>query len=171
MWCVLYRARASDVEASARQNGCKLVVVKARVCRWLAVVTVVAAVVAVPMLLRAAPQVRHVRQVEIADLLAGINKDLPTELQALPTDDEAQWSSWISYHDSEIRARLGLGDQDTIATWLLVGSTFTSQPPLDVAELAGLSASVPQLPAAQAAALRARIDDFVQALTMPGMDP
>jgi hypothetical protein len=105
----------------------------------------------------------------VVDLLSGINADLPLELQALPNDDEEQWAEWIAFRDTEIRARLAQGDQDVLVSWLLEGSTFTSQPRLDPAALAGPVAD-PQTAQRQAAVLAARIDDFVRALAAPGAD-
>jgi hypothetical protein len=38
------------------------------------------------------------------------------------------WSEWVRGHDDEIRKRLVRGDEDTIAYWLLFGTSFTREP-------------------------------------------
>src|SRR5438128_2303129 len=54
---------------------------------------------------------------------------LPAEFRArAPADIEAIWPAWVSRHDTEIRARLDRGDEDSIINLLLFGVTFTTRP-------------------------------------------
>jgi hypothetical protein len=51
------------------------------------------------------------------------------------------WPEWISGHDREIRKRLSRGDEDTLANWLLLGTSFTKE-----ARVYDLPPTSPELP-------------------------
>lgn len=92
-------------------------------------------------------------------ILTALAEILPAELKTGPSPDAA-WSAWAARHDRDIRTRLDRGDDDTIVNWLLLGSTFTTQPPL---VLTGATS-------AQRAILDARLRDLIAALQSPGAD-
>src|SRR5437868_1934415 len=71
---------------------------------------------------------RYVSHSEIQGVLQELAPSLPIELELLPALQEGAWETWISGHDSAIRARLAAGDEETIVNWLMFGTTFTSQP-------------------------------------------
>lgn len=53
----------------------------------------------------------------------------PADLQEqTAAQREARWPEWVSRRDSDIRARLERGDEDSIISFLLFGVTFTKQP-------------------------------------------
>jgi hypothetical protein len=89
-----------------------------------------------------------------ARLPAAVRSKAPSELAS-------QWPAWVSARDREIRARLAAGDEDSVFNLALFGSTFSERPPLterDIASGAG----------AASAAVRSRIEDFIDALSSPG---
>jgi hypothetical protein len=62
----------------------------------------------------------------VLDFLADI---LPPELKSAdPATRQKAWPEWLVRHDRDIRTRLVRGDEDTIANWLLFGTSFTRQP-------------------------------------------
>src|SRR5258706_533991 len=53
---------------------------------------------------------------------------LPTDLRGKSeTELQAAWPRWVSHRDTEIRARLAEGDEDSVINFLLFGVTFTLQ--------------------------------------------
>jgi hypothetical protein len=81
---------------------------------------------------------------------------LPPELKNV---DPAKWTAWSRQQDQAIRARLRQGDLESMVNLLLFGTSFTKQPRIRIEDLAAASKS---------GALRARVDDLVMGLTMPG---
>ena len=99
---------------------------------------------------------------------------LPPELRdQTPAEREATWTDWVARRDAAIRARVELGEDDSVINFLTYGSTFTRQPRITEQELAGLvirsgnSRSPVFVPSP---VLLGRIDDFVAALASPGAD-
>jgi len=99
---------------------------------------------------------------------------LPPELrEATPAARDAAWDRWVSRRDAAIRARVEIGDDDSVINFLTYGSTFTRQPRIAEQELAGLvirsgdSRSPVFVPSP---VLLGRIEDFVAALASPGAD-
>src|SRR5262249_51398540 len=90
--------------------------------------------------------------------------ELPSELKSLDaTALETAWPAWVTKRNSEIRARLAQGDEDSIVNLWLYGTSFTKLPRVTdrkAAELAKREA-IEDL-------LVARLDDFVAALAAPG---
>jgi len=70
----------------------------------------------------------------------------------------AAWDTWIRQRDWEVRSRSDQLIEDWISSWIVFGTSFTSQPVLasqsDAVNAAGVLAAV----------ARARIDDFVKGL-------
>ena len=144
--------------------------VKARMHRWLAV----AGVAVCGLSVGAAPAGNLTRYADAHYVVDEIKNDahladsVPPELQALPRiDPESPWHDWIGTHDTEIRGRLALGDEDTLVSWLLFGNSFTSQP-----RITGDTAAVADPSAVRRVGdvIGARIDDFLNALVRPGTD-
>ncbi len=70
----------------------------------------------------------------VEHVLTYLTDALPSELKTSP---RSAWPGWVIAHDREIRERLIRGDEDTVANWLLFGSSFTHEPRLllDVSEM------------------------------------
>jgi hypothetical protein len=81
---------------------------------------------------------------------------LPAELRIA---DGAQWQAWCQRQDKAIRARLDQGDLDSLANFLLLGTSFTRQPRIPMDHITEAS---------KAGILRARVDDLVAGLRNPG---
>ncbi len=81
---------------------------------------------------------------------------LPPELRDA---DEAKWTAWSRQQDKAIRARLEQGDLDSMVNLLLFGTSFTKQPRI---RMEGITE------ASKAGILRARVDDLVAGLRIPG---
>jgi len=66
---------------------------------------------------------------DVQQLLPFLTATLPAELNSSDVSIQRnRWSEWVIAHDREIRTRLLRGDEDTIANWLLFGTSFTKQP-------------------------------------------
>jgi hypothetical protein len=87
---------------------------------------------------------------------ASVKAILPAELRIA---DGAQWMAWCKRQDKAIRARLDLGDMDSLANLLLLGTSFTRQPRIPMDQITEAS---------KAGILRARMDDLVAELRNPG---
>jgi hypothetical protein len=98
---------------------------------------------------------------------------LPAELQTLKPDATGQWEAWLRTRDSEIRARVTAGEEESLVNLMLFGTSFTSQRRITPADLlAGNPAGATDEAAREAGRqfgllLRARMDDFLRALTAP----
>ena len=96
---------------------------------------------------------------------------LPPELRELtPAQREAAWPGWVMQRDAAIRARVAEGDEDSIINLLQFGTSFTRQPRITEQQLAGVvmrKAGSPDV-FVPSPVLKARIDDFVTAVTAPG---
>jgi SAM-dependent methyltransferase len=92
----------------------------------------------------------------VQPVLATFGTQLPA---ALKNADEAKWTAWSRQQDLAIRARLEQGDRDSMVNLLLFGTSFTARPRIRIEDLAQASKS---------GLLRARVDDLVQGLQVPG---
>jgi hypothetical protein len=64
-------------------------------------------------------------------ILEALEEALPPELRDIPAKKrEAAWIDWAKSRDTQIRARLARGDEDTVVNFLLFGTSFTHQPRL-----------------------------------------
>lgn len=104
-------------------------------------------------------------------ILEGLKSELlPADLRGRTVADiEALWPGWVTRRDGEIRARVERGDEDSIATFLLFGVTFTNQARYSFVPLAGgatRTASAEQA-VGRDPAVRARIADMVRAIATP----
>ena len=105
-------------------------------------------------------------------ILEGLKQELlPIELRGRAAADlERIWPDWVARRDGEIRARVERGDEDSIATFLLFGVTFTNQPRYSFVPRA---AGATRTAAAEQAVgrdpvVRARIADLVRSIAAPG---
>lgn len=115
---------------------------------------------------------RFVRFSEARPILAELQGALPPALNTLtPAQMEAAWPGWISRHDSEIRARLEQGDEDTVVNWMLFGTSFTSRPRAVLGAVESGTAADRELVLRRTIELiSARLDDLLKALAAPGTD-
>src|SRR5260370_10405289 len=61
-------------------------------------------------------------------ILEALEEALPAELRDIPAEKrEAAWIDWAKSRDTQIRARLAQGDEDTVVNFLLFGTSFTHQ--------------------------------------------
>ncbi len=91
--------------------------------------------------------------VEVKPILEALAEILPAELKR--SGAESNWPTWAAREDAAIRSRLQRGDEDTLVNFLLLGTSFTSQP----------RCMDPNQPMS---VLRARLEDLVRALAKPG---
>jgi SAM-dependent methyltransferase len=92
----------------------------------------------------------------VKPVLEHFSAQLPMELAGA---NQAKWDAWNRSNDKAIRARLDTGDLDSMVNLLLFGTSFTSQPRIAIADLAGQ---------ARGGVLGARVADLVRGLTAPG---
>ncbi len=89
---------------------------------------------------------------------------LPADLRSkAPAEWESAWLNWVANRDQDVRARLAMGDEDSVFNLTLFGTTFTDQPPLterDIADMAG-GLAMPEI-------VRLRIRDLIHGLASPG---
>ena len=98
---------------------------------------------------------RYIRWNEIQPLLAGIpaSADKPLEVT-----DSKQWDGWIRLRDAQIRGGVDRGIEDSISMLILLGTSFSTQPPLtNPAEAVNAAGAL--TPAA-----RARMEAFISGL-------
>jgi hypothetical protein len=110
---------------------------------------------AVTCLWAAAGRARFLRFDEVRDIIAGFAAS-GAPVAALP--DAGSWDLWIRERDHETRARIDRGVEDSISNLILYGSSFTTLPRIEGAELA--SAREGNL----TGAARARVLAFASAL-------
>lgn len=111
-------------------------------------------------------QSRYVGLAEIQPLLQEL-RDRAPEVLRTPPPTPAAWSSWVEKRDHDIRIRLEDGDEDTVLNWLLLGTSFTSQPPVTLdAEAARDEARLHEM----ATRLGLRMEDLLGAAQAPGDD-
>lgn len=88
---------------------------------------------------------------------------LPENLRATPPDErENAWAAWAASRNRDIRARLLQGTADSLAHFLLFGTSFTKRPRVTAADLAGSD------PVAVRDRIDGRVRDLVAAIRAPG---
>ena len=83
---------------------------------------------------------------------------------------ESFWPDWVKREDAAIRARVHAGDEDSIANFLLFGTSFTKQPRATETQLAGIVVRQRETGATTfvpSPLLKGRIDDFIAGLAAP----
>ena len=115
---------------------------------------------------------RFVRFSEAWPILTELEGRLPAELNDLtPAQMETAWPGWIERKDSEVRARLDQGDEDTIVNWMLFGTSFTTRPRAVLGSVESGTAGDRELVVRRTIELiSARLDDLLTALAAPGND-
>ena len=103
---------------------------------------------------------------EVAPIINALPAALPSELRERSTEGQrAIWPNWLAQHDSQIRARIIRGDEDSLVNFLLFGTTFTSRIRATERELAKLGGQEKANELVQG-----RIEDLIAAITGPGTD-
>ena len=112
---------------------------------------------------------------EAQPVLEALEEVLPPDLKGKNSNELAAfWPTWISRRDAEIRARLALGDEDSLVNLLLFGISYTKQPRITIDEIVAIAQTANSSNESQAASsraltiLRARVDDLIQGLIAPG---
>src|SRR6266568_2873250 len=112
---------------------------------------------------------------EAQPVLTALDEILPAELKDKNSNELARvWPSWITHRDAEIRARLALGDEDSLVNLLLFGTSYTKQPRITIDEIVAIAQAASSSNESQAASakaltsLKARADDLIQGLIAPG---
>jgi hypothetical protein len=86
---------------------------------------------------------------------------LPPELRVKrPIERQVIWKSWVTRRDVAIRARLARGDEESIVSFLVFGTTFTNQPRI-------ADHDAPTEPAAVTKMIEARLNDLMMAVGSP----
>lgn len=137
-----------------------------------AFVAIVIAVVCGSFLAQTRSQVTYLPYAEAKPILQTLAEILPPELRVGTPDQLATlWPSWVTSRDLEIRKRLAQGDEDSLANFLLFGTSYTPQPRINekqIAEIRGESASTGAHATAKARTILApRIHDLMRALLVP----
>ncbi len=109
-------------------------------------------------------------------ILEALSENLwPAELKNRnPAEMAARWPAWVTRHDQETRARLLRGDEDTLVNFLVLGTSFTRQPPLTARQFDSLpGCRAPSSPPAsddrpECAVFVNRVDDLLRGLAKPG---
>jgi hypothetical protein len=99
-------------------------------------------------------------------------RDILPEILKNKTSDGlvSAWPSWIKGRDAEIRARLALGDQDSLVNLLLFGTSYTKQTRVSPAEIASI-AEIRQSAGMRldvSKVLQSRADDLIAGMDAPG---
>ncbi len=108
-------------------------------------------------------------------ILKALDEVLPKELKSKAASQLAiAWPGWVARRDAEIRTRLAQGDEDSLANFLLFGTSYTKQPRITAQQLAQLgenkesSASNTSREPKAGIILQARLDDLLRSLITPG---
>lgn len=123
-----------------------------------------------------ASKVRYISYEEARPVLASLAEALPAGLRAAnPRDISSIWANWVVRRDSEIRARLIQGDEDSIVNLLLFGTSFTRRPRITLRDLSEIGEKIQPNSGTNSIeakafinAIQSRADDLIQAMTTPG---
>lgn len=116
----------------------------------------------------AAPSALHVPYEDAAPILDTLRDDLlPLPLRATHAARRPSvWPSWVAARNRDIRARLEQGDRDSVANFLIFGTSFTKQSRPSGDDFGALE----ERPSRVTALLAARLDDLVRAVAAPGQN-
>jgi hypothetical protein len=103
--------------------------------------------------------VRFLTYDEAEPILRSGRLSAPSALTNQRNDVRRVWPQWARQRDTEIRHRLQRGDEDTLANFVLFGTSFTSLPRVtpDIAD-----------PGEMDRRIRTRVQAFVDAVAVPG---
>lgn len=121
-------------------------------------------------------QTVYLSSAEVSEVLSALGEILPEELKGKNEKDlAALWPEWVARRDSEIRARLAQGDEDSLINFLLFGTSFTKQPRVSLDQIPQLrilsaNSSVKELQDVEPITrlVYARVEDLLGALHLPG---
>ncbi len=92
-----------------------------------------------------------------------------------PSELARDWPEWVAHRDTEIRARLLQGDEDTIINFLLFGTSYTKQSRITQKQLEQIgrrqsspAGTIDPALAKLAGSLQIRADDLIRAMSTPG---
>lgn len=110
---------------------------------------------------------------EAQPVLNALHDILPAALQKERPDGlTSAWPSWIRNRDAEIRARLRLGDEDSLINLLLFGTSYTKQRRTSPEQIARIAQTENRLGAAAPSqlsqVLQSRADDLIKGMGAPG---
>jgi len=117
------------------------------------------------------PRVSYVPFSDAEPILKALSEILPQELKDPPDKVQSRWPAWVAQRDSEIRARLAQGEEDTIVNFLLFGTSFTRQPRVSAGrwqELRNGEQARSRNPHALSEIFATRLRDLVLAAAKPG---
>jgi hypothetical protein len=128
------------------------------------------------LLAGAPPPVADLSFTDARPILQAMEEVLPPILRARNAEAQAaQWPAWLSAFNTEVRARLRRGDEDTLVNFLLFGTSFTSQPRLSAADFQPVpgqsgtgSSPLSVFTLRTQKILRGRMADLALALANPG---
>jgi SAM-dependent methyltransferase len=102
-------------------------------------------------------------------ILDALRDILPSELKTAGADIASLWPKWSARRDTEIRARLVQGDEDSVINFMLFGTSFTRRSRITLKTLAEARPKTrsPET-TAFVEAIKGRADDLVQGISAPG---
>lgn len=93
-----------------------------------AVVTI-AAMLALAAVVPAAPRTIPISYADARAAIVARAEALPSAFKGKTgAEIEAAWPAWVSQHNTDIRARLERGDEDSLVNFWLYGTSFTRLP-------------------------------------------
>jgi hypothetical protein len=116
-------------------------------------------------------QIVYIPFSEARPFLEELAEILPPDLKQTPPGDlPSFWPQWVARRDEAIRARLALGDEDTVVNFMVFGTSFTHAPRFSLAKLDILvHQTSPQTDAVQARELlEQRVSDLLRGISAPG---
>ncbi|MBA2704081.1 MAG: class I SAM-dependent methyltransferase [Blastocatellia bacterium] len=112
----------------------------------------------------------YLRYTEAQPILEALVEALPADLKRLNPDELAKaWPNWIRGRDSEIRARLAQGDEDSLVNFLLFGTSYTQRPRVTIKEIAEIRGDGALTSGARVVpVIQGRVDDLIRDLGAAG---
>lgn len=103
------------------------------------------------------------------------SSDAPREMKGLSLKElEISWPEWVARQDAQVRGRVGQGETDTLANFLLLGTSFTREPQITDEYKESLVRRLGIFGDAVDRSIRAtimtRANDLANALAEPGND-
>jgi hypothetical protein len=109
--------------------------------------------------------VRYIPYIDAKPILQALRADLiPADIRGKSEAElQTAWPQWVSRRDTEIRARLAQGDEDSAVNFLLFGVSFTTQPRITERDMDAGFPAVRDI-------VSGRIADLAAAAANPGSD-
>ena len=112
------------------------------------------------------PTARTMSLAEARPIFAVLGDSVPAALRdSAGVDADTSWSGWVTQRDSDIRARIVQGDEDSVVNLMLYGTRFTRWPRAtpDAIAAAGVEGQLDRV-------MDGRVADLVMAIESPGDD-